>query len=800
MWNAVRHYANWLHLRWPAGTIEPLPVVLPDGSTNIPGLYIVGDLTGVPLLKFACDSGARAVRTIVMDAAFQRLRAAHRGVPDIVIVGGGVSGMAAALEARKQGLEFVILEAAEPFSTIVNFPAAKPIFTYPTNMVSAGDLQLSAGVKEALLDDLRAQTLERGIVPRVGRAERVVRRGKGMEVELVGEAPLAALRVIVAIGRSGSFRKLGVPGEDRVKVFNRLHDPADFRGRHVLVVGGGDSAVETATALAQAGAWVTVSHRKTSLVRPKPSNIERLEALKADGSANTVVPPSTPERSSISGGSIMDSGRRPGSIFVLPGSTVRRIDENSVALVDSDGVERTLPNDAVFPMIGRNPPLEFLRRSGVRIAGEMRVRAWAVFALFISAMFVLYDLKAGGFVDRAIRDRHWFPFPAPRFWEWMGGNIAARAADPSTWWGTMAINLRDVGFYYSLLYCVCVVVFGILRVRRRHTPYVKLQTFCLTAVQVGPLFLLPYVVLPYAGHNGWFDAGFGKTCADALFPEGGYGHGREYWRSVGFVLAWPLFIWNVFTDQPLGAWLIISLAQTFGIIPVIIHFWGKGAYCGWICSCGALAETMGDGHRHKMPHGPGWNRLNMAGQVILTAAFLLLAARLVAWITPDTVAGRTANRLFRTLLDEWHMAGVPFNYKWIVDVLLAGVVGVGCYFWFSGRVWCRFACPLAALMHVYARFSRFRILADKKKCISCNLCTSVCHQGIDVMNFANKGQPMEDPECVRCSACVQSCPTGVLAFGQVDRKTGREITRDRIVASLVVLRESPASSAPPPGP
>ena len=81
-------------------------------------------------------------------------------------------------------------------------------------------------------------------------------------------------------------------------------------------------------------------------------------------------------------------------------------------------------------------------------------------------------------------------------------------------------------------------------------------------------------------------------------------------------------------------------------------------------------------------------------------------------------------------------------------------------------------------MHIYARFCRFRILAEKKKCISCNVCTTVCHQGIDVMNFANKGLPMADPECVRCSACVQSCPTGVLSFGQVDRRTGEPVSSD----------------------
>ena len=128
------------------------------------------------------------------------------------------------------------------------------------------------------------------------------------------------------------------------------------------------------------------------------------------------------------------------------------------------------------------------------------------------------------------------------------------------------------------------------------------------------------------------------------------------------------------------------------------------------------------------------------------------------------------------------------SYYWIVDAGLAGVVGVGFYFWYSGRVWCRFFCPLAALMHVYARFSRFAIVADKKKCISCNVCTSVCHQGIDVMNFANKGLPMRDPQCVRCSACVHSCPTGVLRFGQV-RADGSLISLDSLAASPVLMRE-----------
>ena len=288
------------------------------------------------------------------------------------------------------------------------------------------------------------------------------------------------------------------------------------------------------------------------------------------------------------------------------------------------------------------------------------------------------------------------------------------------------------------------------------------------------------------GHLGAFDGGAGKAFADALFPQVSYDpNGREYWRAFGLILAWPLFLWNVFSHQPLTAWLVISVVQTVVLIPLGIYFWGKGMYCGWICSCGAMAETLGDTHRHKMPHGPFWNRANMIGQVFLAAALLLLVARVVAWVAP----GGWAEKTYTAFMSTGGYGGIPVvNYAWFVDLFWAGIVGFGLYFHFSGRVWCRFACPLAALMHIYTRFSRFRILADKKKCISCNVCTSVCHQGIDVMNFANKGLPMQDPECVRCSACVQMCPTGVLYFGQVDG-SGNVIATDSVPASPVRMRE-----------
>ncbi|MDH4037828.1 MAG: NAD(P)-binding domain-containing protein [Candidatus Krumholzibacteria bacterium] len=725
--NILHRYTHWLHSRWPAGRVERMPVSNPDGSTNIPGLYVAGDLRGIPLLKFAADSGARVIQTLAADPAFKASRGSGGEVADVAIIGGGVAGAAAALEAKKLGLSTRWFESSEPFSTIVNFPRRKPIFTYPKAMTPAGELKISENIKEALVDELNAQIDNAGLAPEIANVERVRRQGDAFEISLAAAGKARARRVVCALGQSGDFRTLGVPGEHLDKVYNRLHDPADFAGRNVLVVGGGDSAVEAALALSEAGASVTLCYRKDTFSRPKADNLARLQDAR-------------------------------GSMRVVMSARVTEIQQDTVQIQTRDGTQR-IDNDVVFTMVGREAPLDFFRRAGVKIRGDWTWRTTLAFAGFVAFCVALYNWKSGGALGNLFYQRHWWPV-----------TIADAVGDPNSLIGVIRISASGPSFWYTLAYSLIVVIFGFKRIRRRRTPYVTVQTSVLMAIQVLPLFILPEILLPWLGKNGLLPGGL----LDALFPAANYGNGREYWRAYGLILAWPLNVYNVFTAQPLGWWLGISFVQTFVLIPAAIWFWGKGAYCGWVCSCGALAETLGDTQREKMVHGARWNRANMFGQAVLAAAFVLLAVRVYGWMAP----GSWADQSFHVALDR---------YKWIVDVFLAGVVGYGFYFWFSGRVWCRFMCPLAALMHVYARFSRFRISADKKKCISCNVCTSVCHQGIDVMNFANKGLPMQDPECVRCSACVQSCPTGVLTFTRLARD-GREIP-DRLAASPVRMRE-----------
>ena len=718
----LRRYANWLHLGFPAGEVEAGPEVGPGGSTNLAGVTVVGDLTGIPLLKFAVDTGAGAIEHIEPDAP--------EGELDLIVVGGGVAGMSTALAAQKNGLRFVVLEAAEPFSTIANFPKKKPIYTYPANYDPRGDLTVSAGVKEALVDELRGQVEGKGLPVVLGVSADHVRELPGGRYEVVlkdgaeprpwetaelppgFDTPLTARFVVVALGRSGNYRRLDVPGEELEKVSNRLIDAAKFAGQKVLIVGGGDSAAEAAVAVADAGGDVTLSYRKSELTRPKPENVAAVHAR---------------------------------DVKLLLPSEVTEIRENQVDL-DVGGETVTLENDAVLSLIGREPPLPFFRKSGIPIVGEMTRGKWIAMSAFLLFCTALYLWKAGLFASGL-------------------GGIGVR--DPRSLIGSLVNATRDPSFYYTLAYSLCVVIFGLRRIRRRKTPYIKLQTYTLMAIQVVPLFLLPQILLPWIAANDWLP-GWVRT---HFFPE------EQWWRSYGLILAWPLFFWNLVSEQPIWGWLIVSCIQTFVIIPLMIRRWGKGAYCGWICSCGALAETLGDEHRHKMPHGPTANRWNLAGQIILVFAMLAFVWRIVGWVLPDgnAIAG-SFNALFAT------------PWKFGVDILLAGILGVGLYFWFSGRVWCRFFCPLAALMHIYAKFTRYRILPEKERCISCNMCTTVCHQGIDVMNYAARGSGMDDVECVRCSACVEVCPTGTLSFGCVDA-TGAPDSVDSLLASPVQMRE-----------
>ncbi|MGI8437085.1 MAG: NAD(P)-binding domain-containing protein [Chthoniobacterales bacterium] len=251
MANPLSRYTHWLHAQWPAGTVEKLPVSGENGLTNVPGVRIVGDLTGIPLLKFSSHTSADAVRAIL-----EELRKADTGkrkeenVLDLAIIGAGVAGISAAIEAEKAALRFVVIEATEIFSTVVNFPKAKPIYTYPTEMKLDGGLQFTADVKEALLQEMEAQGRAAGIEITPGRVERMERKegalflhmGEGEPVRAPRDRGDQAKRKFPQAGRARrgvgqglqpALRSEGVRGQERAR-----------RRRGRLGFGNGDRAHE----------------------------------------------------------------------------------------------------------------------------------------------------------------------------------------------------------------------------------------------------------------------------------------------------------------------------------------------------------------------------------------------------------------------------------------------------------------------------------------------------------------------------------------------------------------------------
>ncbi|MCM8543279.1 MAG: NAD(P)-binding domain-containing protein [Lentisphaeraceae bacterium] len=758
-------YFNWLQKDCPTGEVERYPQLDDKGQSSLNGCYIVGDLTGIPLLKLAADSGSKMVRQFCYDDDFSKRQGKEDDIFDILIIGAGPAGISAAIECEKRNLKYKVLESSAAFNTIKNFPKGKPILCHPDDFETTSELELKDGTKESLLEDLKASLKEHDLqIQSDTHVEKISRSNNLLEVKTKDKS-LKCLRVILAIGKSGNSKKLNIPGEELDKVSNRLFDPGEFEGKKILVVGGGDSALETAVALAKTGNEVTLSYRGDQFSRPKQENMEEVQKWQREGKIHSVFE-----------------------------SKVKGIHAKSVVLKTRED-EREIDNDQVFVMIGKELPLQFFRRSGILMEGEKSLSWYSFLITMISFFTMLYFGKSGVAVELVKNAEGGLaklsafltsPFHAGlslsswysslNFLLGWTGAIAfffsgvfslglmfkEREKYFKTGWPLLKYSyLILAAFYftftyiyyhfmadskqgwvegttysYSLLYCTTMALFGARRAYVKRTRYIKYQMLTLVSIQVFFLFLLPFHFYQPLENLFGAESSFIKQ----VFPSG-------KWSSFSLILFWPLTMWEFGKST---FWTYFPLVQTFVFLPLLIKYWGKGVYCGWICSCGGMAETLGDEYRDKSPHGPKAKKLENIGQYVLVFA---MVTTIVVFFGRNTSVG----------------SGFEYVYKLLIDVFFAGVLGLGVYFFMGGRVWCRFGCPLAALMNIYTRFSRYRIFAEKKKCISCNICTKVCHMGIDVMSFANKGIPMNDAQCVRCSACVVECPMDVLAFGAVSK-------------------------------
>jgi thioredoxin reductase/Pyruvate/2-oxoacid:ferredoxin oxidoreductase delta subunit len=313
-----------------------IPEVGPDFQTNVPGIYIAGELAGMGLVRNAVTQGSQAVDSICKLDGIKKGK--DSGVIDLVIVGSGPAGIGASLAAKDKGLNFVTLEQETLGGTVSHYPRGKIVMTAPVVLPIIGKTPFRETTKEALMEFWESVVSKTGL--KINENERV----DGVEAEATGFHVKTSVTeyhtraLLLAIGRRGTPRKLGVPGEEQSKVVYRMIDPAQYKKQHVLIVGGGDSALEAAVSISEEpGTTVSISYRSEAFSRAKEKN--RIN---------------------------IDNAAKAGRLQLLMKSTVNRIEPDKVVINTEDG-ELTIDNDAIIVCAGGILPTGFLKTMGVNV-------------------------------------------------------------------------------------------------------------------------------------------------------------------------------------------------------------------------------------------------------------------------------------------------------------------------------------------------------------------------------------------------------------------------------------------------
>jgi thioredoxin reductase (NADPH) len=312
-----------------------LPHVSQTFETNVPGIFIAGELGGMGLIKNAVEQGRQAVENIV-----KSINKNHQASYDLIIVGAGPAGISGCLAAKKHGLKFLLLEQDTLGGTVFTFPRKKIVMTSPMNLPLFGKIKLYETSKSELLDLWQTVLKKNNIIINENSKVESISSEDGIfnVTDMKGEHFTTA-RILLAIGRRGTPRKLNVPGEMMEKVAYRLIEPENISGKHIIVVGGGDSAVESAVLLADQN-HVILSYRNKVFNRIKPLNSMSLNKAVADG-----------------------------KLELRLNTNLTSIEDDFITLsVGPEGENIRLRNDLVYIFAGGELPTQFLEKTGIRIS------------------------------------------------------------------------------------------------------------------------------------------------------------------------------------------------------------------------------------------------------------------------------------------------------------------------------------------------------------------------------------------------------------------------------------------------
>lgn len=292
-----------------------------------------------------------------------------------------------------------------------------------------------------------------------------------------------------------------------------------------------------------------------------------------------------------------------------------------------------------------------------------------------------------------------------------------------------SLGLTNKWYFYGALYTVLIVAFGLNFIRKhRKSPHQVWRTVILMVVQVSLAFALPYIMLLIAGRDYYFSY-FWPLQVEYFYPD--------------TIFSFPV---------PIILYSILGSIVVFPLLGILI---GKRFYCSWVCGCAGLAETFGDRWRHLSDKSQGaWNFEKVSVHSVLGFTSVGTVMIIVSWALSQK--GIEAP-VFSSITSR-----VRGFYAFIVSFAMAGAMGVGFYPVLGSRVWCRFFCPMAALLGLSQRAGRFRIHVKPDMCISCGMCSTYCEMGIDVRSYAQKNRTFVRNSCVGCGMCAHVCPRGVL--------------------------------------
>ncbi|MGH1366709.1 MAG: NAD(P)-binding domain-containing protein [Calditrichia bacterium] len=321
-------------------TRPDIPILSETGETSVPGLFIAGELGGLSLIKNAINQGRESAAEIVRQHTLENMSVSD-DTYDAVVIGAGPAGLSGALRLAEAGLNYAIIDRQKAGGTILQYPRRKLVMTTPAEIPGYGTLQKAEYTKEELLEIWQDILKKKQICVKHGHSLKTIERQNDFFEIVTTQSTIKARKIILALGRRGSPRKLNIPGEQLQKVSYQLIDAQSYTNSRVLIVGGGDSAVEAAIGLAkQTSNTVHISYRKKQFFRIKRLNQDRIEKL-------------------------INQGR----IKPIWESNLKSIEDSSTVITTRDG-DINLPNDYVFIFAGGIAPFDMLKEMGIRFGGE----------------------------------------------------------------------------------------------------------------------------------------------------------------------------------------------------------------------------------------------------------------------------------------------------------------------------------------------------------------------------------------------------------------------------------------------